>query len=44
MVIGFAVKSMIFIVTFAVAVPLTINAVATLLDRAVGWGVTGLGG
>jgi flagellar biosynthetic protein FliR len=44
LIVGFAIKSMIFLVTFAVTVPLTINAVAALLDRSVRWAVTGLGG
>lgn len=44
MVVGFAVKSLVFVTGFALTVPLLINAVATLLDRSVRWGVLVTGG
>ena len=44
MVVGFAVKSIVFMLTFALSLPLLINAVATLLDRALRWGLAGVGG
>ncbi|MEM8926217.1 MAG: flagellar biosynthetic protein FliR [Actinomycetota bacterium] len=44
MVVGFAVKSLVFMASFALTVPLLINAVATLLDRSVRWALIGSGG
>ncbi len=44
MIVGFAVKSIVFMLTFALSLPLLINAVATLLDRALRWGLAGIGG
>ena len=37
MVVGFAVKSMIFLATFALMVPLLINSISTLLVRSLRW-------
>ncbi|MEL7156767.1 MAG: flagellar biosynthetic protein FliR [Actinomycetota bacterium] len=37
MVVGFALKSLVFITGFALMVPLLINAIAALLDRSVRW-------
>lgn len=39
MVVGFALKSLVFITGFALTVPLLINAVATLLDRSIAWAI-----
>ncbi len=44
MVVGFAVKSIIFMLAFALAVPLLINAVSVLLNRGMGWAVATSGG
>lgn len=44
MIVGFAVKSIVFIVGFALTIPLLINATATLLDRSVRWGLQVSGG
>ena len=44
MIVGFAVKSIVFMLTFALSLPLLINAVAALLDRALRWGLSGVGG
>lgn len=44
MVVGFAVKSMVFMLLFAITLPLLVNAVATLLDRSLRWAVGGVGG
>ncbi|MEM7326850.1 MAG: flagellar biosynthetic protein FliR [Actinomycetota bacterium] len=44
MVVGFAVKSMVFLLTFGLTMPLLINAVASLLDRSLRWAVIGAGG
>lgn len=44
MVVGFAVKSMVFMLLFAISLPLLVNAVATLLDRSLRWAVGGVGG
>lgn len=44
MVVGFAVKSLVFLVTFGLTMPLLINAVASLLDRSLRWAVIGAGG
>ncbi len=44
MVVGFAIKSMVFMVGFALTVPLLINAVSTLLDRSLRWAIAGSGG
>lgn len=43
MVVGFAVKSLVFLFGFSLTLPLMINAVATLLDRSLRWamGMTG---
>ncbi|MEM7339741.1 MAG: flagellar biosynthetic protein FliR [Actinomycetota bacterium] len=43
MILGFAVKSLVFLLGFALTIPLLINAVAALLDQALRWGV-GVGG
>lgn len=37
MVVGFAVKSIVFMLGFALTIPLLINAVSTLLDRSLRW-------
>ncbi|MEM9131562.1 MAG: flagellar biosynthetic protein FliR [Actinomycetota bacterium] len=44
MIVGFAVKSLVFITGFALTIPLLINATATLLDRSVRWGIQVSGG
>lgn len=44
MVVGFALKSLVFALGFAVGVPLVINSGATLLDRALHWAVPLSGG
>jgi flagellar biosynthetic protein FliR len=44
LVVGFALKSIVVVVAFAVTVPLTINAMASLLDRSLRWAVGALGG
>lgn len=43
MVVGFAVKSMILLATFALMVPLVINSVSTLLVRSLRWAMTTTG-
>ncbi|MGF1597514.1 MAG: flagellar biosynthetic protein FliR [Acidimicrobiales bacterium] len=43
MVVGFAVKGIVFLLVFAVTLPLVINAVAALLDRALRWGLAIVG-
>ncbi len=44
MVIGFAVKAMVLVSLFGIALPLVIKAVATFVTRALQWGVTLVGG
>lgn len=44
MVLGFAVKSIVFMIGFALTLPLLINAIATLLDRSLRWAVAISGG
>lgn len=44
MIVGFAVKSIVFMLTFGLTVPLLINSVAALLDRSLRWAVIGAGG
>jgi flagellar biosynthetic protein FliR len=44
MVVGFAVKSIVFMLTFGLTLPLLINSVASLLDRSLRWAVIGAGG
>ncbi|MEM7275028.1 MAG: flagellar biosynthetic protein FliR [Actinomycetota bacterium] len=44
MIVGFAVKSLVFMLTFALTMPLLINGVAALLDRSLRWAVIGSGG
>lgn len=44
MVLGFALKGIVFMLGFALTVPLLINAVATLLERSLRWAVAGSGG
>lgn len=43
MVLGFAVKSIVFMLLFALSMPLLINAVASLLDRSLRWAVGSAG-
>lgn len=43
MIVGFAVKSIVFMLVFALSLPLLINSVATLLDRALRWALQGVG-
>ncbi len=43
MVVGFAVKSIVFMMFFALTLPLLVNAVATLLDRSIRWALGGVG-
>lgn len=44
MVVGFAVKSMVFLLAFGLTVPLLVNAVSSLLDRSLRWAIIGVGG
>ncbi len=44
MVLGFAVKSIVFLLVFAVTVPLLINGISALLDRSLRWAIVGSGG
>jgi flagellar biosynthetic protein FliR len=44
MVVGFAIKSLVFLLAFGLTVPLLINAVSVLLDRSLGWALVGIGG
>lgn len=44
LVVGFAVKGMVFLLTFALIMPLLVNGVATLLDRSLRWAVAVAGG
>lgn len=44
MVVGFAVKGIVFMLAFALTVPLLINAVAALLERSLLWAMQGAGG
>jgi flagellar biosynthetic protein FliR len=44
MVVGFALKSLVLLLAFALTLPLLINGVASLLDRSVRWAVAGVGG
>ncbi|MGH1492428.1 MAG: flagellar biosynthetic protein FliR [Acidimicrobiales bacterium] len=44
MVLGFAVKSIVFMLLFALSLPLLINAVANLLDRSLRWAMAVVGG
>lgn len=44
MVLGFAVKSLVFLLVFAVTVPLLINGISNLLDRSLRWAIAGAGG
>jgi flagellar biosynthesis protein FliR len=44
MVVGFALKSLVFTVGFAIGLPLVINGTATLLQRALRWAVLASGG
>jgi flagellar biosynthetic protein FliR len=44
MVVGFAVKSMVFMLAFALTLPLLINAVSALLERSLRWALVGTGG
>ncbi len=44
MVLGFAVKSIVFMLVFAVTVPLLINGISALLDRSLRWAIAGAGG
>lgn len=44
MVVGFAIKSLVFMLAFALTLPLLINAVSTLLERSMRWALTGTGG
>lgn len=44
MVVGFAVKSIVFLAVFALGLPLLINGVATLLDRSLRWAIGVSGG
>lgn len=44
MVVGFAVKSLVFMSVFALSLPLLVNGVATLLDRSLRWAVGIAGG
>lgn len=39
MVVGFAVKSMVFVATFSLMLPLVVNSVSTLLIRSLRWGL-----
>jgi flagellar biosynthetic protein FliR len=43
MVVGFAVKSLVFVLTFAALVPLLVHAVTALLERSLRWGMAILG-
>ena len=44
MVLGFAVKSIVFLLVFAVTVPLLINGISALLDRSLRWAIAASGG
>ena len=44
MIVGFAVKSVVFLLVFSLGLPLLINGVATLLDRSLRWGIGLAGG
>jgi flagellar biosynthetic protein FliR len=44
MIVGFAVKSMVFMLAFALTLPLLINAVSALLERSLRWALVGSGG
>lgn len=44
MVLGFAVKSIVFMLAFALTVPLLINGISVLLDRSLRWAITVSGG
>ena len=44
MILGFAVKGMVFIAGFALTLPLLVNAVAALLERSLRWAIAGTGG
>jgi flagellar biosynthetic protein FliR len=44
MVLGFAVKSLVFMMFFALSMPLLVNAVASLLDRSLRWALGVAGG
>lgn len=44
MVVGFAVKAVVFLLAFGLTVPLLINAVSVLLDRSLRWGLAVTGG
>ena len=44
MVVGFAVKSLVYIFAFTLTLPLLINAVATLLERSIRWALAVTGG
>ncbi len=44
MIVGFAVKGVVFMLGFALTLPLLINAVSTLLERSLRWGIAVSGG
>jgi flagellar biosynthetic protein FliR len=44
MVVGFAVKSMVFLLVFALCLPLLVDGTATLLDRSLRWAIRLAGG
>jgi flagellar biosynthetic protein FliR len=44
MVLGFAVKSIVFMLAFALTVPLLVNSISVLLDRSLRWAIAGSGG
>lgn len=43
MVVGFAIKSLVFLLAFGLTVPLLINSVSVLLDRSLRWALAGVG-
>lgn len=43
MVVGFAIKGLVFLLAFGLTVPLLINAVSVLLERSLRWALTGSG-
>lgn len=43
MVVGFAIKSLVFLLAFGLTVPLLINAVSVLLERSLRWAMAGVG-
>ncbi len=43
MVVGFAIKSLVFLLAFGLTVPLLINAVSALLERSLRWAMAGVG-